>query len=217
MMGFMSPPPVMRKRAFRTALLLAAAALLAAAVFLPLWGMTLVSVQYPEGLRMVVYPTRIAGDITEINLLNKAIGMKPISKEFFVELKVLPAAFALISLACLMGAFINRAWWSVMTLSAMASIGGFGLWSMQRRLWQFGHDLSPTAPMTIDPFTPPMIGENQIAQFATYSYFSAGTALPLIAGALVLVVLWLQLAQRALMLRRTVLADGAPVLRSILT
>lgn len=192
-MKMIPAPPVLRAPAVQRALLLAAAGLLVAAIFLPLWGMTLVSVQYPEGLRMIVYPTYITGDITEINLLNKAIGMKPISDDFFVELKVLPAAFALIALVCVVGAFVRRAWWSLLSLFAMAALGGFGLWSMRHRLWQFGNELSPTAPMTIEPFTPPMLGANQIAQFATYSYFSWGTTLPLIAGLLVIGVLWGQL------------------------
>lgn len=192
-MKMLPAPPMLRRPVVQRALLLAAAGLLAAAVFLPLWGMTLVSVQYPEGLRMIVYPTYITGDITEINLLNKSIGMKPISNDFFLELKVLPAAFMVIALLCVVGAFIRRAWWSILSLIAMGALGGFGLWSMRRRLWQFGNELSPTAPMTIDPFTPPMLGENTIAQFATYSYFSWGTTLALIAGGLVLAVLWAQL------------------------
>jgi copper chaperone NosL len=192
-MQMIPAPPMLQRPAVQRALLLAAAGLLVAAVFLPLWGMTLVSVQYPEGLRMIVYPTYITGDIAEINLLNKAIGMQPISNAFFLELRVLPAALIAIALLCVVGAFVRRAWWSLLTLSAMAVLGGYGLWSMQRRLWQFGNDLSPTAPMTVEPFTPPMLGANQIAQFATYSYFSWGTTLPLLAGLLLIVVLWAQL------------------------
>ena len=208
-----SAPPVLHRPAVQRALLLAAAGLLAAAVFLPLWGMTLVSVQYPEGLRMIVYPTYITGDITEINLLNKAIGMKPILDDFFVELKVLPAAFVVIALLCIAGAFIRRAWWSLLSLFAMATLGGFGLWSMRHRLWQFGNELSPTAPMTIDPFTPPMVGQNQIAQFATYSYFSWGTTLPMIAGACVIAVLWAQLGAGGRSLRMRARADSTTELQ----
>jgi len=193
-MKMIPAPPVLQRPAVQRAILLAAAGLLAAAVFLPLWGMTLVSVQYPEGLRMIVYPTYITGDITEINLLNKSIGMQPISNDFFVELRILPVAFLALALLVAAGAFIRRTWWSLLSLLAMAALGGYGLWSMRYRLWQFGNDLSPTAPMTIDPFTPPMIGSNQIAQFASYSYFSWGTTLPLIAGGLVLAALWGQLA-----------------------
>ena len=68
----------------RTPLLRAAAALLAVASLLPIWGMILVSTQYPDGLRMIVYPTRIVGDLAEINALNHYIGMTPITQEFFL-------------------------------------------------------------------------------------------------------------------------------------
>ena len=188
-------PSVLRAPTVQRVLLLAAAGLLLAAIFLPLWGMTLVSVQYPEGLRMIVYPTYITGDITEINMLNHYIGMKPISNDLFLELKILPAAFAAIALLCVAGAFIRRAWWSLLSLLAMGALGGYGMWSMRHRLWQFGNELSPTAPITIEPFTPPMMGSNQIAQFASYSYFTWGTTLPLIAGLLVVAVLWGQLGR----------------------
>src|SRR5690606_1888650 len=88
-------------------LLVAAAALVAVSVVLPLWGMTLVSVQYPEGLRMVVYPSEIRGDITELNLLNHYVGMKEISNGFFAELRIIPSLFAAIAVACLGAAFLR--------------------------------------------------------------------------------------------------------------
>lgn len=194
-MKMIPAPPVLRAPTVQRALLLAAAGLILAAIFLPLWGMTLVSVQYPEGLRMIVYPTYITGDITEINMLNRYIGMKPISNDFFLELRILPVAFGAIALLCVVGAFVRRAWWSLLSLLAMGALGGYGMWSMRHRLWQFGNELSPTAPITIEPFTPPMMGSNQIAQFASYSYFSWGTTLPLIAGLLVVAVLWGQLGR----------------------
>ncbi len=59
---------------------------------------------------------------------------------------------------------------------------------MRYRLWQFGHQLDPQAPITIEPFTPPMVGLNQIAQFATYSYFGWGFFLPLAAAVLLALV-----------------------------
>ena len=192
-MRMMPAPSVLRAPAVQRVLSLVAAGLILAAISLPLWGMTLVSVQYPEGLRMIVYPTYITGDLTEINLLNKWIGMQPITNDFFVELRILPAAFALIAVLCVVGALVRRAWWTLLSLVGMGALGAFGLWSMRHRLWQFGNELDPTAPITIDPFTPPMLGSNQIAQFATYSYFSWGTTLPLIAGLLVVAVLWGQL------------------------
>jgi len=176
-------------RSWRRHLLFAAALLVAAAVFLPMWGLTLVSTQYPDGLRMVVYPDHIRGDIAELNALNHYIGMTPISDALFVELRLLPLAFGLLALACVAAAFVRRWWASAVPLAIMVTVAGYGFWSMTRRLYEFGHDLDPTAPIRIAPFTPPMLGTNQIAQFATYAYFSWGTFLPLLAGMIVLLVL----------------------------
>ena len=177
----------------RAGLMALAAVLVVGATFLPLWGMTLVSVQYPEGLRMVIYPTHIRGDITEINLLNHYIGMAEISDDYFRELKIIPALFAAIGIAALGGALVRRTWATLVPLVLMAATAAYGFWSMRSRLYQFGHDLDPMAPMDIEPFTPAMIGSHTIAQFASYAYFSWGTFLPMIAGALICAALWLDL------------------------
>ena len=173
----------------RTPLLLIAAGLLAAATMLPLWGMTLVSTQYPDGLRMVVYPHRIAGDLDEINALNHYIGMTPITDGFFVELQYLRWALLGIAALLVLAAVLRRARWvAAIPLLGMAALAAGGIGVMRYRLWQFGHQLDPQAAITIDPFTPPMVGLNQIAQFATYSYFSWGFFLPLVAGVLAALV-----------------------------
>lgn len=174
-------------------LLIGAAVLMVVAIFQPLWGMTLASVQYPEGLRMVVYPTHIRGDITEINLLNHYIGMAEITDDYFVELKVIPALFGVIAAACVVAALVRRIWARALPLVLMAGAAGYGIWSMRTRLYEYGHDLDPRAAIRVEPFTPPMLGENVIAQFGTYAYFSWGTFLPMIAGALVTLALWLEL------------------------
>jgi hypothetical protein len=177
-------------------MLLLAAGLMAAAVFLPLWGMTLVSTQYPDGLRMIVYPSRIVGDIREINTLNHFIGMTPISNGFFVELRLLPAAFGVVAVITLLAAFVRRAWAPAVALLLLSAVGAYGVGTMHHRLYQFGHALDPTAPITIAPFTPPMVGLNQIAQFASYSYFSWGTFLPAMAAVLISLALWADLRGR---------------------
>lgn len=176
-------------RRVRMPLLLLAAALVAAAVLLPLWGMTLVSTQYPEGLRMIVYPSRIVGDIAELNALNRYVGMMPISDDFFPELRVLPTALSLIAAAAVGAALVRRRWSAAVPLVMMAALAAYGFSSMRHRLWQFGHNLDPQAAIDIPPFTPPMMGTNQIAQFASYTYFSWGTVLPLIAGVIIALVL----------------------------
>lgn len=172
-------------------LLVVAGALTALAIVLPLWGMTLVSTQYPEGLRMVVYPNHIRGDLAEINALNHYIGMHPIADDFFAELRWLPWLFGGTAVLCAFAAVVRRFWAALLPLGAMMGTAAYGLVSMRQRLWQFGHELDPTAPMEIEPFTPPMLGQNQIAQFASYSYFSYGTLLPAIGAGMIVLALWM--------------------------
>jgi copper chaperone NosL len=195
---------------YRRQLLLAAAALTLAAVFLPLWGMTLVSTQYPEGLRMIVFAGRIVGDIAELNALNHYVGMIPISDAFFSELRLLPLGFAVVAAACAAAGFLRRRWVAAAPLALMVGLAAGGFWTMQRRLYQFGHDLDPMAAIQIDPFTPPMLGDNQIAQFATYAYFDWGTILPLVAGVLVALVLAADLTGRPPVATRS----ATPLLRT---
>jgi hypothetical protein len=191
----------------RTPLLLLASLLLGAATLLPLWGMTLVSTQYPEGLRMVVYPSRIVGDLAEINALNHYIGMTPIADGFFVELRYLrPALLALAAMLVVAAALRQTRWLAAIPLAGLAALGAGGLGVMRYRLWQFGHQLDPQAAITIDPFTPPMVGLNQIAQFATYSYFSWGFFLPVAAGLLVALVVLADRRYARPLARRAVLA-----------
>lgn len=199
--GVVSDPAASRGsrggRGIRRVLLLAASGLVFAALFLPLWGMTLVSVQYPEGLRMVVYPLKLVGDLNEINMLNGYIGMSDISREYFVELSLIPILFGAIAGLLLLAAFIDRVWATLLPLVVLTGTAAYGLWSMSRRLYEYGHDLDPTAPMDVAPFTPPMIGENQIAQFGTYAWFGWGTVLPAAAAGLLAFALWLDLRRRA--------------------
>ncbi|MGD2153806.1 MAG: hypothetical protein PVG79_11120, partial [Gemmatimonadales bacterium] len=48
-------------------LVLAAALLLIPSAFLPVWEITLVAPQYPEGLSLQIYPHKVAGEIQEVN------------------------------------------------------------------------------------------------------------------------------------------------------
>jgi hypothetical protein len=62
-------------------------------------------------------------------------------------------------------------------------------------MYMYGHNLAPGAPVKVPPFTPPVFGYQQIANFEVYSYPRAGTYV-LLAGAISLLVA-LGLAWRA--------------------
>jgi hypothetical protein len=143
------------------------------------------SIQFPNGLRLIVHPTTIVGDIQDINTLNHYIGMAPVSDDLFPELRVLPALFLTAAALCALCVVVRAKWLTLAPLFILAGTALYGVRAMLTRLYQYGHDLDPEAAITLDPFTPPMFGEFRIAQFATYSYFGSGTTLAVVAGSLV--------------------------------
>lgn len=57
-----------------------------------------------------------------------------------------------------------------------AYFGAFSMATFAYRLWSYGHHLSPDAPMRMAPFTPIVIGRQQIANFVQTSLPMLGTA-----------------------------------------
>ena len=62
---------------------------LVAVLFVPLWRIDLAAPQYPEGLRLLIYPDKLAGNVDIINGLNHYIGMKTLHTEDFMEFKIM--------------------------------------------------------------------------------------------------------------------------------
>jgi hypothetical protein len=75
--------------------------------------------------------------------------------------------------------------------------GAFSLWSFADKLYRYGHELSPTAAVKVDPFMPPMFGYKQLANFEVYSLPQAGSYLLVAAVLALLVAFWLAWRQRA--------------------
>lgn len=164
----------------RVLLLLGVVALLAGAL-LPLWRIELVAPQYAEGLSLEMYTYKIAAghggqDLHEINTLNHYIGMQAIEEADFVEMTWMPFAIGVFALVTLRAVAIGRVG-SVVDLAVLFGyFGMFSLASFAYRLYSYGHRLDPTAPMTIEPFTPVVIGSQQIANFVQTSLPLWGTA-----------------------------------------
>ncbi len=153
---------------------------------LPVWGMLMDAPQYPEGLRVVVYPHGVQGDIEIINILNHYVGMKPIEPNDFAEFRYVPMLMMLLGLLVI-GSALSRRRWSVVVVLCLTLLGGIaGLMDLQGWLYEYGHDLDPTAPLDFEPFTPPMVGSNVIWNFETVSYFLTGTYVLALAGLMML-------------------------------
>lgn len=171
------------------ALLALAAACLALTLTQPLWNMTMFAPQYGDGLRLDIHTHGLEGgnngqDLKEINILNHYIGMRDLSNEDFTEFKWMPFAIGALGLLFLRAAVHGRMAALVDALVLFCYFGGFSLWSFGYKLYQYGHNLAPTAPVKVDPFMPPMFGYKQLANFEVYSYPAPGTYLMIATGAL---------------------------------
>lgn len=162
------------------ALLAAAALALLLTYVIPLWNLTMFAPQYPEGLRLDIYSWTLAGgndgqDVKEINVLNHYIGMRDLTNEDFTEFKWMPFVIGGLALLFLRAA-VHGDVGSLLDVTVMfAYFGLFSLWSFSYKLYQYGHNLAPTAAVKVDPFMPPIFGFKQIANFQVYSYPKPGT------------------------------------------
>ncbi|MCK6526861.1 nitrous oxide reductase family maturation protein NosD [Myxococcota bacterium] len=144
-----------------------AAILLVVPYFLPFWRFDLFAPQYPAGLSLVAGFSGIAGDVREVNILNRFIGMGDLTEAARLELALAPYGVlgaALAALAVVLLAPPRVAWLAV--LVALALPIGF-LLDLQYWLARFGRDLDPRAPFRVAPFTPPILGPGQVGQFRT--------------------------------------------------
>src|SRR5688572_12399910 len=74
----------------------------------PLWQIDLMAPQYPEGLKLLIYADKLAGNVDIINGLNHYIGMKTLHTEDFVEFKVLPSIIIGFSLLFILAGILGR-------------------------------------------------------------------------------------------------------------
>jgi copper chaperone NosL len=183
------------------ALLAAAAILLVITYFVPLWNLTMFAPQYPDGLRLDIYSHTLVGgnrgqDIKEINLLNHYIGMHDLAVEDFTEFKWMPFVLGGLALLYLRAIVLGTVKEIVDASVIFFYFGAFSLWSFGYKLYRYGHDLAPDAAVKVPPFTPPMFGFQQIANFQVYSYPQIGTYV--LAGVTLLLVaaLWVTWRQR---------------------
>ena len=185
----------------RLAVLGAGVLLLVAFVF-PLWEITMLAQQFPEGIRMSIFAHKLVGgnggaDLQGINILNHYIGMREISAQDFPEMKFIPFALGLFFLLGLRTAVFARVHHLVDLLVLFLYFGLFSLGAFYYRLYTFGHELSPEAAFKVPPFTPPVFGHQQIANFDVYSYPGPGTYLLGIYAVVLGVVLLMEARRKA--------------------
>lgn len=155
---------------------------LAIGLTLPLWRIEMEAPQYPNGLSVDIYAYTLEGghdgnDLREINILNHYIGMKKIDRAELSDLDWLPFGFGLLALLVLRVAAVGNVR-SLLDLTTV--VGYFSAFSMGRfvyKLYSFGHNLSPDAPVKIKPFMPAIFGTKEVGNFTTHSMPGSGTYL----------------------------------------
>ena len=178
------------------ALVALAALLIVASLFVPLWHMTFVAQQYPEGLDLWIYSHDLVGgddgnDLTEINVLNHYIGMAELQPADFSELKWLPLVIGLIIVLTFRAAAIGDLRSLVDVIVLAAYFGAFSLWSFWYRLGYYGANLDPKASVQVEPFMPPIFGYKLVGQFDVWSYPTWGSYLFFAFGLLLVTAVWL--------------------------
>lgn len=165
-----------------TRLMLALSALLlACAVLLPLWRVTLVAPQYPEGLGLHIWAHTVQGvepsDLQNINGLNHYIGMNTIEPDAIPELRVMRPGIVGMALLGIVIALLGRrrliiAWAAALVLAAMAGVGDFYKWE-----YDYGHHLDlEHAPIKIPgmSYQPPLLGSKKLLNFTATSWPASG-------------------------------------------
>ncbi|MGB5373803.1 MAG: hypothetical protein WBN15_08455 [Polyangiales bacterium] len=146
----------------------------------PMWHINMKAPQYPQGLDLYIYSYKVDGgndgnDVQEINVLNHYIGMAPLDRAALSDLDWIPFLFAAMIILALRTAVIGKVG-SMLDLLVMTTYAGvFGFGRLYYKLYTFGHNLDPRAPVTIDPFMPVMVGKKQIANFLTEAGPGLGT------------------------------------------
>ncbi|MCP5050815.1 MAG: hypothetical protein GY940_26865 [bacterium] len=166
-----------------------AAVFLLMTLFLPIWMVNLGAPQYPEGLRLWVYPTKITGDVNKINILNHYIGMHKITEESFPDFKWLQIFLVAMTAMSLVAAWAGRKQVLVVMLIIFAAVGIFFLFRLDNWLYHYGHDFDPRAAMEIATFKPPMLGTYKFANFTIFNYFHVGTGTMVMAPILYLLAM----------------------------
>ena len=154
--------------------------LIAVALFRPLWHIGLLAPQYPEGLGMYIWASRITGekphDLQSLNGLNHYIGMKAIVPASIPELRFMTPILAALVVTGLVAALSRRRWvlwgWTgVFALIAVVGLADFWRWG-----YEYGHELDPTAAIKVPgmSYQPPLLGSKQLLNFHATSWPAVG-------------------------------------------
>ncbi len=159
----------------------------------PMWKITLMAPQYPDGLTMHIWVNQITGDdpgtLENINLMNHYVGMKNIEPEMFPELKIFPIVIYIMAALALLFAFLGRRTLYIIWTGLLSILGVIGVYDFYNWLYEYGHNLSDTAAIKVpgQAYMPPLFGYKKLLNFHVWSYPEGASFL--LAGAVVIAAL----------------------------
>ncbi len=157
-------------------LLLLLAIVMLIVIKVPMWRIDLTAPQYPEGLKLLIYPGHLGGNVEIISGLNHYIGMKALHTEDFYEFRILPGIFTAFAVLLAIGAAWNRKWMLralFLLFLVFSIIAMIDFWKWE---YNYGHNLNPDAPIIVPgmSYQPPLIGFKQLLNFTAYSIPAIG-------------------------------------------
>src|SRR5829696_4394836 len=181
----------MNKMSLTSRIIIAVASLsLIATYLLPVWFIFLIAPQYPEGLTMNIWLTKITGQVDIINGLNHYIGMKHIKAEMFPEFNFLVYIVGFYILFGLVVALTGKrkllfAYLIMTVLGGVAAMVDFYKWG-----YDFGHNLDPKAAIQVPglSYQPPLLGHKTLLNFDAYSYPDVGGWIVIAVGSIFFLV-----------------------------
>jgi copper chaperone NosL len=165
--------------------------------FFPIWNIDLQAPQYPEGLGLKIWINEVTGakefDLQNINGLNHYIGMKPINPDDIPELKIMPFIIAFMILFGLFNAFKGNRKLVYVWIIIFIILGAIGLYDFYIWEYNYGHNLSPDAPIKVPGMTyqPPLIGSKQLLNIKAVSLPGLGSFIIFLSIALNVVALFI--------------------------
>jgi hypothetical protein len=158
-------------------------------IFLPMWSFNLNAPFYGQRwLEVTVYPLRgVSGDVHEINIVNHYVGLGTIGNEHIPEIVYMPYVYiTFIGLSILSAAtlFLRRKKFSILFLVIGLMLVASVYIYIFTWLYNYTHTITPGAPIKMEPFDPPYIGEYHLANFVIRSY--PGPSLILLTASVVL-------------------------------
>lgn len=147
----------------------------------PIWQIDLKATQFPEGLELYIWIDKFSGSsesiLQQVNRLNHYIGMKPIEPDAIPELKYFPyVIYSMLGLGLIV-MLIDKAWGYLSWTLLLGVLGILGIYDFYLWVYDYGHDLDPSAPISIEggSFMPPVFGAKDMANFYVTSYPDLGT------------------------------------------